>query len=193
MCLAEIEHCRPYFIGLLGERYGWVPEEIPPELLEAQPWLNQHRKQSVTALDILHGVLLNPKMADHAFFYFRDPAYAAARAGFTEEDPVRHERLAALKDAIRQSGFPVAENFATPQQVGEWVLRDLTAVIETLYPESSIPDPLDRAAAEHEAYAASRRVYIGRPEYIERLDAQAAGDGPPPERTGARPLHRRRA
>ena len=22
LCLAEIEHCRPYFIGLLGERYG---------------------------------------------------------------------------------------------------------------------------------------------------------------------------
>jgi len=27
LCLAEIERCRPYFIGLLGERYGWVPEE----------------------------------------------------------------------------------------------------------------------------------------------------------------------
>src|SRR6266852_676334 len=67
LCLAEIERCRPYFIGLLGERYGWVPEEIPPELLEAQPWLNEHRKQSVTALEILHGVLRNPKMADHAF------------------------------------------------------------------------------------------------------------------------------
>jgi len=180
LCLAEIERCRPYFIGLLGERYGWVPEEIPEELLEAQPWLTEHRRQSVTALEILHGVLLNPKMADHAFFYIRDPRYAAAHVGFTEEDPVRHDRLAALKDDIRKSGSPVAENFATPKQLGEWVLRDLTADIEILYPESSIPDPLDRAAADHEAYAASRRrVYIGRPEYIERLDAHAAGDGPP--------------
>ena len=24
--LAEIARCRPYFIGLLGERYGWVPD-----------------------------------------------------------------------------------------------------------------------------------------------------------------------
>src|ERR1017187_6991880 len=93
-CLAEIERCRPYFIGLLGERYGWVPEEIPPQLLEAQPWLNEHCKQSVTALEILHGVLRNPKMADHAFFYFRDPANAAGRVGFTEEDRERRERLA---------------------------------------------------------------------------------------------------
>jgi tetratricopeptide (TPR) repeat protein len=180
LCLAEIEHCRPYFIGLLGERYGWVPEEIPEELLAAQPWLNEHRQQSVTALEILHGVLRNPQMAEHAFFYFRDPGYGTAHAGFTEEDPARRERLAALKGAIRKSGFPVAENFATPRQLGEWVLRDLTAVIEKLYPESSIPDALDRAATDHEAYAASRRrVYIGRPEYIERLDAHGAGDGPP--------------
>src|SRR5258705_3282456 len=25
ICLDEIERCRPFFIGLLGERYGWVP------------------------------------------------------------------------------------------------------------------------------------------------------------------------
>jgi nephrocystin-3 len=180
LCLAEIEHCRPYFIGLLGERYGWVPEEIPQELIVLQPWLNEHRKQSVTALEILHGVLLNPKMAEHAFFYFRDPRYAAEREDFTEEDDVRRERLAELKDDIRKSSFPVAENFSTPKQVGEWVLRDLTAVIENLYPERSIPDQLDHDAADHEAYAASRRrVYIGRQKYIERLDAHAAGDGPP--------------
>jgi nephrocystin-3 len=25
ICLAQINRCRPYFIGLLGERYGWHP------------------------------------------------------------------------------------------------------------------------------------------------------------------------
>lgn len=177
LCLAEIEHCRPYFIGLLGGRYGWVPEEIPQELIEEQPWLSEHRKKSVTALEILYGVLLNPKMTEHAFFYFRDPT---AHAGFTEEDTDRRERLAELKEAIRKSGFSVDENFATPKQLGEWVLRDLTAVIAERYPIEDIPNALDRDAADHEAYAASRRaVYISRKEYIERLDAHAAGDGPP--------------
>ena len=42
-CLAEIQRCRPYFIGLLGERYGWVPEAIPAELIEQEPWLAEHR------------------------------------------------------------------------------------------------------------------------------------------------------
>src|SRR5436853_7700630 len=25
ICLDEIDRCRPYFIGILGERYGWTP------------------------------------------------------------------------------------------------------------------------------------------------------------------------
>jgi hypothetical protein len=65
LCLQEIEHCRPYFIGLLGERYGWVPESIPQEMLETQPWIRRHPDSSVTALEILHGVLENPEM-EHA-------------------------------------------------------------------------------------------------------------------------------
>jgi hypothetical protein len=162
LCLQEIEHCRPYFIGLLGERYGWVPEEFSPDLLQTQAWLAQHRGKSVTALEILHGVLQNPQMEKHAFFYFRDPAYAAAHPGFTEENPALRGKLTLLKDDIRHSGFPVKEPFATPKQLGEWVLRDLTAVIEEIYPERDL-DPLGRVAFDHEAYSASRRtVYIGR-------------------------------
>ena len=172
LCLQEIEHCRPYFIGLLGERYGWVPEEIPESLFETQPWLREHLHQSVTALEILHGVLLDQEMDKHAFFYFRDPAYAAAHPGFTEEDRRLRERLEKLKDDIRKSGIPVSEPFATPKQLGEWVLRDLTAVIEEIYPEKTPPNPLDQAAFDHEAYSASRRtVYVGRQQYMDRLNA----------------------
>lgn len=25
VCLAEIDRARPYFVGMLGERYGWIP------------------------------------------------------------------------------------------------------------------------------------------------------------------------
>ena len=179
LCLAEIERC-PYFIGLLGERFGWVPDEIPADLLQAQPWLGEQRKQSVTAIEILYGALRNPEKAGRAFFYFRDPGDAATCPGFTEENPERRERLAALKDDIRRSGFPVRENFATPQQLGEWVLRDLTAAIKGSCPDLNPPDPVDRAAADHEAYGLNRRrLYIGRTEYFERLDAHAADEGLP--------------
>src|SRR5688572_13295214 len=37
ICLSEIERCRPFFVCLLGDRFGWVPppEEVPPLLFDA--------------------------------------------------------------------------------------------------------------------------------------------------------------
>lgn len=64
ICLEEIRRCRPYFIGLLGERYGWVPEQIPQELVEQEPWLAEHLARSVTELEIFHGVL-RERLVDH--------------------------------------------------------------------------------------------------------------------------------
>ena len=84
ICLDEIKRCKPYFIGLLGERYGWVPENIPQEIIDRESWLKEHlgkTGKSVTELEILHGVLNNPDMAEHAFFYFRDPAYIKTITG----------------------------------------------------------------------------------------------------------------
>ena len=79
ICLEEIKRCRPYFIGLLGERYGACPETIPQEVIEREPWIQKYtdkgKKKSYTELEILHGVLNDPEMADHAFFYFRDPKF----------------------------------------------------------------------------------------------------------------------
>jgi hypothetical protein len=42
ICLDEIDSCRPYFLGILGHRYGFVPEG---------------HQQSITAQEIYHGVL----------------------------------------------------------------------------------------------------------------------------------------
>jgi tetratricopeptide (TPR) repeat protein len=190
--LAEVENCQPYFIGLLGERYGQVyRDEIPAELLERFPWLARHRDRSLTELEVLHGVLNSPEISDHALFYFRDPAYAANkpeadRSEFVSESSADLEKLSALKERIRQRFFdkrlkyPPRENYANPEALGQLILADFTKIIDELFPEGSQPDQLDRDALDHEAYAASRRtVYIGRQEYIDRLNAHAAGDGPP--------------
>ncbi len=188
ICLEEIKRCRPYFIGLLGERYGWIPDTIRPDVIAREPWLAEHihSRKSVTELEILHGVLNNPDMAEHAFFYFRNPAYVHSlppdrKKDFTTEDAERAEKLKHLKDRIRKSHFPMRENYANPKVLGDLVLADLTAVIDKRWPEGSQLDPLDREAMDHEAYAQSReRVYIGRPEYFAKLDAHADGSGDQP-------------
>ncbi|WP_204000855.1 DUF4062 domain-containing protein [Virgisporangium aurantiacum] len=47
---AEIDNCRPYFIGILAGRYGWVPEG---------------GGRSLTELEIAHGALDDPRAAHH--------------------------------------------------------------------------------------------------------------------------------
>lgn len=185
LCLAEIVRCRPYFIGLLGERYGWVPDEIPAELTGQEPWLEEHLSASVTELEILHGVLRNPEMAEHAFFYFRNPDFIETvpeeyRDDFRETSQDLADKLGALKGRIREGGLPLREDYSDPQALGQLVLEDLTGVIDALFPEGSAPDLLDLRATEHEIFARSRTgVYIGRPDYYQRLNGHADGDGPP--------------
>ena len=56
ICLAEIDRSRPFFVGLLGERYGWVPEKgkYPPELVEQRPWLKKHHYRQLQSQDRNH-------------------------------------------------------------------------------------------------------------------------------------------
>jgi Domain of unknown function (DUF4062)/NACHT domain len=185
ICLAEIQRCRPYFIGLLGERYGWIPEQFPPTLLAQEPWLGKYAGRSVTELEILYGVLDDPAMEQHAFFYLRDPRYlqslpADQRPAFEEGSPAPVQKLSALKDRIRRSPFPVRENYSDAGELGQLVLADLTELINRLFPEGSAPDALDREAASHDAFAMTRsRIFVGRQHDLAQLDAHVRGDGPP--------------
>jgi tetratricopeptide (TPR) repeat protein len=202
ICLAEIERSRPYFMGILGDRYGWIPDEIPTEVSNRESWLADKPGRSVTELEIMHGVLNNPGMKGHAFFYFRSPAYIESlpaeeqclfketqtpeeieRYGREEAErraASRRGRLERLKQAIRASGAPVRENYPDPRALGEMVLSDLRAVIEQRYPSHSQPGSLDRETQAHEFFAENlARGYVARQDYIERLDKHAEGSGPP--------------
>jgi hypothetical protein len=201
LCLAEIERSRPYFIGLLGQRYGWVPDTIQPEVIEREPWLREHLtgRTSVTELEILHGVLNNPKMTDHAFFYFRDPAYAAdpalppderrdmverniqadveryGEAEATRRTEERKAKLAALKQRIRDSKLPLMEPYANPKALAETVRREFDELIDRLYPEDQTPDLLVQERTAHEAHAKNKLfACIDRPAHLASLNAFAA-------------------
>lgn len=175
ICLAEIDRARPFFMGLLGERYGWVPEknQYDLSLILEQPWLEEHRGgKSVTELEILHGVLNNPAMKNRAFFYLRDPRWAEKKGGvYLGEGSAEKAKLTELKERIRQSGFPVVENYPNPEALAERVRQDLWRLIEEAYPESEVPDALTLERRRHEAYGATRLgLYLGGQRYFEVLD-----------------------
>jgi len=175
ICLAEIDRSRPYFIGCLAERYGWIPakEQYDVSLLVEQPWLEEHLgSKSVTELEILHGVLNNPAMAGQAFFYFRDSRYAQKKgAAYLSAGQDEKVKIEALKARIRSSGFPVLENYRNPEVLAKRVKEDLWRMIDAAYPESEVPDALILERRKHEAYGASRlRLYLGGERYFKMLD-----------------------
>lgn len=202
ICLAEIQRCKPYFIALLGERYGWIPEKIAPDLIEQEPWLNTHQNQSVTELEILYGVLNDPGMDENSLFYFRDPEFIKKLGKEYEHDFIevpwkediekygleeakkrvqeRRKKLEELKQRIRNSGLPLKENFQDPKQLGNWLFEDMKTIIDRHFPEGSQPDPFEQETIDHELFAASRaKIYIGGQHYFEKLnDFAMQGRGP---------------
>ncbi len=180
ICLSEIDRARPYFIGMLGERYGWIPppEGYAPDLVERQPWLKKHQGgKSVTELEILHGVLNNRRMKGRAFFYFRAPGYAQTKGGdYVPATPEDRQRQTDLKRRIRASAYPVI-GYRDPQALARRLERDLWALLDAEFPASSVPDAFEREAMRHEAYAAPRRrLYLGGERYQAKL-AQALESG----------------
>jgi tetratricopeptide (TPR) repeat protein len=117
LCLQQIDECRPFFIGILGQRYGWVPTRYPVDALKKYGWIQQHTGKSVTELEILHGVLQNQQMRDRAFFYFRDPVAlvpvpeSIRRDVYADTDLELIRKLEDLKRQIRHSGYSVMENY----------------------------------------------------------------------------------
>lgn len=173
ICLAEIDRARPYFIGMLGERYGWIP---PPQgyavdLLERQPWLKKHQGgKSVTELEILHGVLNNRHMKGRAFFYFRSPAYARTKGGDYLPSTEDRARQTELKRRIRDRSLSVAA-YANPEALAMRIERDLWKLLDAEFPTSSVPDAFERERLRHEAYAAPRRrLYLGGERYQAALE-----------------------
>ena len=203
LCLDEIDRCRPFFVGILGQRYGWVPKAadlaLDPELVADHPWLREAAATgcSITEIEIRHAVLRDVPPRSGSQFYFVDPRRSArfgsiddsGRRGAAEDradqDPTAHARLRALKRAIRRSGARVRDDCRDVEALGRCIHDDLIAAIEAVYPTDQAPSPLERDRRGHEAFAAvRRRAYVADAGSLARLDEHVGGEGPPLVVTG---------
>ncbi len=186
ICLQEIEDCRPFFIGILGERYGWTPPryEVPDD--DRFDWVRQTEQgHSITALEIYHGVLNNTQMRRRAFFYFRDPSFINhladdQQADFRAESAEDADKVRGLKDRIRRAGIPVLENYRWDDldAFGQRVLDDLWTAIDAEHP-ADVPqlDPLDAERSYHDFFIETRgELFIGQRHLLARLHDHAAGN-----------------
>ncbi len=176
VCLNEIDRCRPFFVGLLGDRYGWVPPTLPDGLVATHPWLAENSGASITELECIHAALRYPAgEASRAFFYLREvgTSDAAAQAWRTAEPPEMRSRLTGLKQRVRESGLPTREYTGDPDELAALVLEDVWRAVEASLPDEKPTDSDARRRAQRAFVASRTRVYVGRREILEQLDEQA--------------------
>ena len=167
ICLQEIENSQPFFIGIIGNRYGWCPpkEEFEKnEILQERwgDWLKRDLDNglSVTEMEIQYGVLRS-KNDVRAHFFLK-------RGGNIESD--NEEKLEKLKAAIRKDGRYPVDDYSSPAELGELLKESFMTMLNELYPSDSL-SVLERNRNIQRAFLRSRtEVYIPKEEYFEVLD-----------------------
>lgn len=106
VCLDQIDRCKPYMIVMIGQRYGWVPEDsLIRSVVSSKNYRDDGTSRSVTALEIEYGTLSAKENADKYLFFFRedlplDRMPDEYRKDFGPESPFHAARLKELKEKI---------------------------------------------------------------------------------------------
>ncbi len=177
ICLEEIDRCAPYFLGIMGSRYGYVPGlealDLDPELIKKYPWIREQAAagNSITEMEFYEGAILHSAKAS-AFIYDQSEKLYC-------DGPADLEKLSALKGKIAGANVPLRD-FSTPEELGEQVLSDLLAILERDWPVEVHTDELSSTRQVHEAFALNRqRSYVADPHYEELFDAFVNAENEP--------------
>ena len=192
-CRQWIDRVEPFFVCILGQRYGWVPE--PEQFREPTDRQRQVQEpRSITDLEVRHAVL-DSRRKRRSYFYLRTTAVPTSGelAGEYVDPPEYQDRLTQLKTAVRQCGRPVRDyspewtgrGFIALKEFGDFVLDDLWSGVlrderyvnkdvwlqvlggdpdhDPCYTDESVPVPEDIAA---------KIVALAKPPPQDPLDAE---------------------
>eukprot|EP01124_Arcella_intermedia_P006950 TRINITY_DN1421_c0_g1_i1.p1 TRINITY_DN1421_c0_g1~~TRINITY_DN1421_c0_g1_i1.p1 ORF type:complete len:2329 (+),score=518.76 TRINITY_DN1421_c0_g1_i1:65-7051(+) len=197
LCLSEVERCKPFFVGILGNRYGWAPEDYDVPDQPRFRWLKNYPKgRSITELEMELAALSDPSSANGAFFYFRNPNFIAdvpdnLLRSFLDESEASKDKLDSLKERIRSSGLPVYEDYPCSfggvndgkptttnlTEFAERVFQDLWKAIDAQYPAEPVPeDPIESERSYHQAFVQTLTSnFTGRKTAMEQLNRHVEG------------------
>ncbi len=155
LCLDEIEHTRPYFIGILGGRYGWIPDQTDDRLKYYDHSL------SITEMEFNYAAF---HIDEHIYasFYIKDDAIISDE--FKEiKGSLEEKKLNALKDRLRQQNQYHTYDYHSIDELGSLIKNHILNLIDQIFvydaETSSIEDMI------HAYYGQSRyNHYIPIPE-----------------------------
>ncbi len=161
VCLDEIDKTRPYMIILIGERYGWVPEdkELMRRVAKEKGHMLESVEKSVTELEIEYGALGNKGNLKNCLFYFREPLPKnkippEIKAVYIEKNIELENKLQHLKRRIESAGgktkhYTVQWNdkkksINIPQDFCDMVVNDIKELFAADFEETKNLKPIER-------------------------------------------------
>ena len=171
-CLNEVFYSRPFFLGLIGNRYGScltsAEAEKNRELLKRYEWLEQDMVDglSITEIEIQYGVLRNPDTID-AFFYLKEGDESIS------DSP---DKLSRLRKQIKENKRYIAENYASAEELAAKVEAAFKKVLDNRFPDEPQSE-LEKERRIQRAFMRSRKMaYIRNKAAHEALDNFLQGD-----------------
>lgn len=157
ICLDEIERSHPFFIGLLGERYGWAPIESKGTdwskvISEKNRWVTDYINEgkSITEIEMIYGVLNAVDKVNGCFFVKK-----------CDEDKL-DPRLKNLREIVRnQKKIPVYE-YDDFTVACEYLEKDMDNLLDELYPACDSDDKFELQRKLQENYIRSLTEYYTR-------------------------------
>lgn len=173
ICLNEIDGSHPFFIGLVGNRYGtiWSREQLKgdEEILRRRPWVKPCLEDgmSITEMEMQYGVF--DKMDNvNAFFYIKKSKWYRRKGetrGTKEEKLLKQEKLGKLIDKIddfAEQGKVKAECYSSTSQLGATVYRQMMEMLDKLYPVIEDDNEMARLARTQKAWMRGLyKIYYG--------------------------------
>lgn len=173
ICLEEIENSHPFFIGMLGDRYGWCPsvDDISRNRTLMERWGQWLGKDiddglSVTEIEMQYGVLRNSQQLN-AMFFIRN-----------QNQPDTDSRLTKLKSAVdANSRYPVI-HYSSLEEMGRNVEKYFRELVDRLYPEADLSG-LALARSVRNSFISARTRLYRMPDKVDALCQRfLAGDIP---------------
>lgn len=127
ICLREVENSIPFFIGIIGNRYGWIPkkEDIWEGTIDRYSQVDEYLKEhlSVTEMEMQFGVLQR-KEKMHAYFYIKKEQ---------AENIDYPEMLKRLKEEVIHSDYP-SSYYSSKENLSEQIEHAFRDLLDELFP-----------------------------------------------------------
>ena len=162
LCLNEIERCQPFFIGILGTRYGWCPQledlKANDMLLDQYKWLKDDIKNgiSITEMEMQFAVFKRQNHANALFFIKRSEMPRGEKlenliSKITTEGHDLTSLFNGGTDGFEKDRFYFAY-YDTPADLAQKIEDALTKSIESLFPDNENEDEWSREYRTQTAY-----------------------------------------